>query len=64
MTVRTLNIDGVPEPVAQALEAVTDLARRLAGTTPPTPSRTVDLPVWTLGVIRPLTREEIHDRDP
>ena len=62
----SIDVSDLPEPFAQAVKAVAETFRRqLAvgdGEKGERPKKTpVALPVWPLGVIGDLTREEIYD---
>jgi len=58
---KVLNLEGIPEPIARALEVVAELARQMARR-PKEQTRTApELPVWTLGVIGPLDRDAVYD---
>lgn len=65
MALRTLDLKGIPEPVARGLEVVAEMARQLAGTRPKPKRRTpVKLtPVRGGRVLTPLTREDIYADD-
>jgi hypothetical protein len=53
----TINVEGLPEPVARALEAMVQAVReQLAKDQKKAPS---GLPVWSGAVIGSLTRDEI-----
>jgi hypothetical protein len=55
----TINVEGLPEPVARALEAVVQALReQLTKDQKKEPS---ELPLWPGTVIGSLTREEIYD---
>jgi hypothetical protein len=57
----TLDLEGLPEPIARGLQVVAEMARKIlrqpkqAGETAP------ELPRWRLGVIGALSRDEIYD---
>jgi hypothetical protein len=54
-----INVEGLPEPVARALEAMVQALReQLAKDQKKEPG---ELPVWPGTVIGSLTREEIYD---
>jgi len=57
---RTINIEGLPEPVA---EAVVKMVEALQGQFTVTPEQRprVDLPRWPGKVLGSLTREEIYE---
>lgn len=56
----TIDVRGLPEPFAQAIEAMVEMLRRQNNgrkpSTPPTP-----FPIKRGTVIEPLTREQIYD---
>jgi hypothetical protein len=55
----TINVDGLPEPVVRAVEAmVQTLREQLAKGEKKEP---VELPLWRGTVIGSLTRDEIYD---
>jgi len=61
MESRTLDLGGLPEPIARGLEVVAEMARTMAPTPEEKPAgRLPELPEWPLGVIGPLGREEIY----
>jgi hypothetical protein len=54
-----INVEGLPEPVARAVEAMVQaLRKQLAKDQKEEPG---ELPVWRGAVIGSLTREEIYD---
>jgi hypothetical protein len=58
---RTLDLEGLPEPIARGLEVVADMARKMAAAREEKPSgEKPDLPAWPLGVIGTVSREEIY----
>ncbi len=57
----TLDLEGLPEPVARGLEAVAELARRMLQRQEPTRGVAPELPLWRLGAIGALSRDEIYD---
>jgi hypothetical protein len=61
MAPRSISLEGLPERQGQAIAAQVEFLRRAAAAkkTAKTPPR--ELPVWPLGVIGRLTREEIYD---
>ncbi len=63
MHTRTLDLGGIPEPIARGLEVVAEMARHT--TQAPTKMGAIApvLPVWPLGVVGDLTRAEIYDDD-
>lgn len=56
---QTINVDGLPEPIARALEAFAQMLRAEFIAQQETRPR-VQLPVWPGNVIGELTREEIY----
>lgn len=63
METRKIDLEGVPEPIARGLEVLADMARKLSDGPAPGKAALSDLPVWSLGVIGKLTRDEIYDDD-
>ena len=58
--VKTISIDGLPEPVAAAVvQMVETLRRQFTAKAEPRPQ--VDLPRWPGKVLGHLTREEIYE---
>jgi len=58
---RTLDLGGLPEPIARGLEVVAAMARQMATPQEEKPTGLLpELPAWPLGVIGPLDREEIY----
>jgi hypothetical protein len=55
----TINVEGLPEPVARALAAMVQALREQLAKDQKTEPR--ELPVWPGTVIGSLTREEIYD---
>jgi hypothetical protein len=59
---KTINVEGLPQPIIRGLEIVADLARKLTGQTSPAPQRErVTLGVRKGTVYGTLTREDIYD---
>ena len=59
VSMETINVEGLPEPVVRAVEAmVQTLREQLAKGEKKEP---VDLPLWRGTVIGSLTRDEIYD---
>lgn len=56
---KTIDVDGLPEPVARAMEAVVATVREQLRRGPDRRAR-VALPVREGSVLTPLTREEIY----
>ncbi len=66
MATKTLDLKGIPEPVARGLEVVAEMARTLTQrkVTQPKPRKKVQLtPVIGGRVLTSLTREEIYADD-
>ncbi|MGE0823102.1 MAG: hypothetical protein AB7G75_08965 [Candidatus Binatia bacterium] len=66
MATRTLDLKGIPEPVARGLEVVAEMARTLARKKVMQPKRRKKVkltPVKGGRVLTPLTREEIYADD-
>ena len=61
MDTRTLDLRGLPEPIARGLEVVVEMARNLTEVPEPINDPERELPVWPLGAVDPLTREDIYD---
>jgi len=61
MQPKTLDLEGIPEPIARALEVVAQMARTIAERPQPEGIVGRELPVWPLGVIGALSRDEIYD---
>ncbi len=61
----SIDVSDLPEPFAQAVKAVAETFRRQLAVKEAKgeePKKTpVELPLWPLGVIGNLTREEIYD---
>jgi hypothetical protein len=60
MDAKILDLDGIPEPIARALEVVAEMARTLSVQQPSPVDKAPDLPKWQLGIKGSLTREEIY----
>jgi hypothetical protein len=57
--VKTVSVEGLPEPIAVAVvQMVKTLREQFAG--PPEPRQPVELPRWPGKVLGNLTREEIY----
>ncbi len=61
MDTRTVDLGGLPEPIARGLEVVAQMARNMTPCPEPTAGTAPELPVWSLGVLGGLNREEIYD---
>jgi len=62
MAERRISLDGIPEPVARAIELLVESARKVATVGGPRKeSQRVELPVWNLGVKQTLRREDFYD---
>jgi hypothetical protein len=61
VTERQVNLEGVPEPIARAIEIMAQTARKLAANDRRKERPRVELPVWNLGVKGPLRREDYYD---
>lgn len=60
MAAKNISLEGIPEPMARAIEFMVETARNVATTSSqPKPSR-VELPVWNLGVKKTLRREDFY----
>ena len=58
---KVLSLEGLPEPIARGLEVVADIARKVAQREGTAAAAAPGLPVWLLGVIGGLSREEAYD---
>lgn len=56
---RTINVDGLPEPIVRSLEAMVHAVREEMNSADK-PQQRVELPVWSGRILCPLTREEIY----
>ena len=56
---KTINVEGLPEPIARSLEAMVQAVREEIGNAEK-PRQRVELPVWKGKILCPLTREEIY----
>jgi hypothetical protein len=61
MATRSIDLEGLPEPQARAIAAQVEFLRRAARAKGAAKTPPRELPVWRLGVIGSLTREEIYD---
>jgi len=61
MEPQTLDLGGLPEPIARGLEAVVQMARNLSQRPEYTSDPPPQLPRWPLGTLSPLSREQIYD---
>lgn len=64
MPQQQISLDGIPEPVARAIEVVAKMARRLAAPDKRLPDEDKpmsELPKWDGRVIGTLSRSEIYD---
>lgn len=61
MDTRPVDLGGLPEPIARGLEVVAQMARNMARRPEPTAGTAPEFPVWSLGVIGDLSREEIYE---
>jgi broad specificity phosphatase PhoE len=59
METKALELEGLPEPIARALEAVAEIARKIAGQQGGPAEKAPELPELHLGAVGSLTREEI-----
>jgi hypothetical protein len=59
---KTIDVDGLPEPVAQAIAALVQAIRaQLRTQAEAHPPQKVELPSWPGNVTSRLTREEIYE---
>ncbi len=60
---QAIDVDGLPEPVAEALQLVVRTLRQQYGVSRPqrTERRRIELPRWPLKPIGRLSREEIYE---
>jgi len=63
MAPRQISLEGVPEPIARAIELMVQSAREFAARRETPNRKQVELPVWNLGIKRPLRREDYYDAD-
>lgn len=56
-----ISLEGLPEPVARAIEVAVEMARQMSNIKRESSQPVPPLPVWDLGVKEPLTREAIYD---
>lgn len=57
-----ISLDGLPKPLARAIEAIVEMAHRMAGSVKRAPDATPrDLPRWEGRVLGDLSRREIYD---
>lgn len=61
MIERQISLEGLPEPMADAIEVMVQSARQLAANGTKRETAPVELPVWNLGVKQPLRREDYYD---
>jgi hypothetical protein len=61
MIERQISLDGVPELIANAIEVMVQASRQLAKNGADKPRPPAELPVWNLGLKRPLQREDYYD---
>ena len=61
MEPRTLDLRGLPEPIARGLEVVAEMARKMVKRSKETGGTAPELPLWPLGVSGALGRDEIYD---
>jgi hypothetical protein len=61
MAEQQVSLEGLPEPVARAIEVAVRLARTLTGNVGRERRPTAELPKWNLGVKGTLRRAEIYD---
>lgn len=61
MTQRQVSLEGIPEPMANAIEVMVQAARKLAANGAKKERPRAELPVWNLGLKRPLRREDYYD---
>lgn len=58
---RQISLDGLPEPIARAIEMMVQTARKLTGNGQQAPCPRVELPVWNLGISGMVRREDYYD---
>jgi len=56
---KTISVEGLPDPVVRSLEAMVHTLRDEIGNAEK-PQERVEFPVWPGKVLGPLTREEIY----
>jgi hypothetical protein len=59
MDIKSINLEGLPEPVVRGLEIVVEMARNLSQGHKDHQKK-IDLPHWPGNVIGPLDRETIY----
>ena len=59
MDIKSINLEGLPEPVVRGLEIVVEMARNLSQGHKDHQKK-IDLPLWPGKVIGPLDRETIY----
>ncbi len=57
---RTINVEGLPEPVVRAMEIVVETVRQQLNVDDRPRSR-LQLPVWPGKIIGPMSRTEIYE---
>lgn len=59
---RMISLDGIPEPIARAIALLAESARKVAALGGRrSENQRVELPVWNLGVKRPLHRDDFYN---
>ena len=61
MHTRTLDLGGIPEPIARGLELVAETVRHITQAPRKMGDTAPQLLVWPLGIVGNLTRAEIYD---
>lgn len=62
MAERQVSLDGVPEPIARAIEVMVQSARKLAAPSTAKNGKRRELPVWSLGIKQAvLRRQDYYD---
>jgi hypothetical protein len=59
MDIKSISLEGLPEPVVRGLEIVVEMARNLSQGHKDHPKK-IDLPLWPGKVIGPLDREAVY----
>jgi hypothetical protein len=58
---RPLDLTGIPEPIARAIEQLVKAIRHEMVVSPIRAKTPIELPVWELGVIEPWTRSDLYE---
>lgn len=58
---RTVSLEGIPEPVARAIEMMAEAARNRERRKTQADRAPIELPVWHLGIQGKLRREDYYE---